>query len=86
MKVILKINIDKLGKMGDAINVADGFGRNYLLKKGMAVLSGSGVVKELVEQRKEKKLREKPKKPIVNKKSYREKRLDRQLKQNKSKK
>ena len=37
MKVILTSNIKKLGKVGDLVNVKDGFARNYLLpqKKGL---------------------------------------------------
>ena len=32
MQVILLENISKLGKIGDQVNVKNGFGRNYLLK------------------------------------------------------
>ena len=38
MKVILLENIKKLGNIGQQVNVKDGFGRNYLLKKGKALL------------------------------------------------
>ena len=38
MKVILLENIKKLGTIGQKVNVKDGFGRNYLLKKGKALL------------------------------------------------
>lgn len=38
MKVILLENIKKLGTIGQKVNVRDGFGRNYLLKKGKALL------------------------------------------------
>ena len=38
MKVILLENIKKLGTIGQKVNVKDGFGRNYLLKKGKAIL------------------------------------------------
>ena len=37
MKVILKSEVENLGKEGDVLNVADGYGRNYLLPKGLAV-------------------------------------------------
>ena len=33
MQVILLENISKLGKIGDLVNVKNGFARNYLLKK-----------------------------------------------------
>jgi large subunit ribosomal protein L9 len=37
MEVILLENIDKLGSRGQVVKVADGYGRNYLLPKKMAV-------------------------------------------------
>tara|TARA_Y100001936_G_C15720927_1_gene480940 strand:+ start:186 stop:647 length:462 start_codon:yes stop_codon:yes gene_type:complete len=37
MQVILLENILKLGKIGDQVNVKDGYGRNYLLKTGKAL-------------------------------------------------
>jgi len=39
MEVILLENIDKLGTRGQMVKVADGYGRNYLLPKKMAVAS-----------------------------------------------
>jgi large subunit ribosomal protein L9 len=36
MKVILKQDVEKLGRRGDVVNVAPGFGRNYLLPRKMA--------------------------------------------------
>ncbi len=37
MKVILTTNIKKLGKIGDLVNVKDGFARNYLFPNKMAL-------------------------------------------------
>lgn len=37
MKVILKEDIQDLGAMGDMVNVADGYGRNFLLPKKLAI-------------------------------------------------
>ena len=37
MKVILKQNVPSLGKTGDLIKVNDGYGRNYLIPKGLAI-------------------------------------------------
>jgi large subunit ribosomal protein L9 len=37
MKIILKENIENLGKKGDIVNVAAGYGRNYLVPKKMAL-------------------------------------------------
>lgn len=36
MKVILRSNVDKLGRAGDVKDVSDGFGRNYLLPNKLA--------------------------------------------------
>lgn len=37
MQVILIESVDKLGKIGEVVNVADGFGRNYLLPRKKAI-------------------------------------------------
>ncbi len=37
MKVILREHVDDVGKMGDIVQVADGFYRNFLLPRGLAV-------------------------------------------------
>jgi len=37
MEVILKEDVDKLGSRGDVVKVADGYGRNYLLPRKLAI-------------------------------------------------
>ncbi len=37
MKLLLQRNVDHLGKLGEVVDVADGYGRNYLLPEGLAV-------------------------------------------------
>ena len=37
MQIILLENILNLGKIGDKVDVANGYGRNYLLRKGKAL-------------------------------------------------
>lgn len=37
MKLILKEDIGRLGKFGDEVSVADGYGRNFLIPKGLAL-------------------------------------------------
>jgi large subunit ribosomal protein L9 len=39
MEVILKADVDKLGSKDDLVNVKNGFGRNYLIPQGKAVLA-----------------------------------------------
>ena len=45
MKVILQKEIDKLGVPGDVVTVADGYARNYLIPKRMAMPVTKGAVK-----------------------------------------
>lgn len=44
MKVVLRRNVPGLGQAGDVKDVADGYGRNYLIPRGFAVIATSGVV------------------------------------------
>lgn len=46
MKVLLLKDVYKLGRAGDVKKVADGYGRNYLLPHGMAVLATQGAMKQ----------------------------------------
>jgi large subunit ribosomal protein L9 len=45
MKVILQREVDKLGAPGDVVAVADGYARNYLMPKGLAVAATKGAVR-----------------------------------------
>lgn len=45
MKVILRSDIDNLGRAGDVKDVADGFGRNYLLPKRLAMPATAAALK-----------------------------------------
>ena len=47
MKVILQKPVDKLGAPGDIVEVADGYARNYLMPRGMAVKATKGGVKHV---------------------------------------
>ena len=51
MKVILKEDIPKLGGMGETVQVAPGYGPNYLLPQGKAVLATTKNVKALEHER-----------------------------------
>jgi large subunit ribosomal protein L9 len=46
MKVMLIKDVYKLGRAGDVKKVADGFGRNFLIPQGLAVLATAGAVKQ----------------------------------------
>lgn len=46
MKVILKGEVDNLGLAGDVVDVADGYGRNYLIPRGLAIIATKGAMKE----------------------------------------
>jgi large subunit ribosomal protein L9 len=46
MKVLLLKDVYKLGRAGDVKRVADGYGRNYLLPHGLAVLATPGALKQ----------------------------------------
>ncbi len=46
MKVLLIKDVYKLGRAGDLKRVADGFGRNYLVPQGLAVLATPGALKQ----------------------------------------
>lgn len=47
MKIILQKPVDKLGVPGDVVEVADGYARNYLVPRGLAVKATKGGVKHI---------------------------------------
>ncbi len=47
MEVLLRQDVSKLGTVGDIVNVKPGYGRNYLLPKGIAVAVTKGNLKQL---------------------------------------
>lgn len=51
MKIILKEDVENLGRRGDVVSVKDGYARNYLLPKGMAMRFTPGAVKVLEQER-----------------------------------
>ena len=51
MKVILKADVKGTGKKGDVVEVADGYGRNFLIKKGLATLATAQNVHEVEQQK-----------------------------------
>jgi large subunit ribosomal protein L9 len=52
MKVILKQNVPSLGNTGDLIKVNDGYGRNYLIPKGLAIDANEKNIKTFEHEKK----------------------------------
>ena len=67
MKVILRDDIEKLGSVGDVIEVADGFGMNYLLPRNLAVRATRGNLRSIEEIRKQKQFRDNKRKKDAEK-------------------
>lgn len=51
MEVILRQSVEKLGSPGDVVKVSNGFARNYLLPRGIAVVATEGNKKQIEAQR-----------------------------------
>ncbi|MDR1856219.1 MAG: 50S ribosomal protein L9 [Desulfovibrio sp.] len=45
MKIILCADVENLGKLGDVVTVRAGYGRNYLLPQGLAMVASAGNLK-----------------------------------------
>ncbi len=46
MKLILTTEVDHLGSAGDTVEVKDGYGRNYLLPRGLAIVATRGAQRQ----------------------------------------
>lgn len=47
MKLILTASVEKLGVAGDVVEVKDGYGRNYLMPRGLAIAYNRGTAKQI---------------------------------------
>jgi large subunit ribosomal protein L9 len=56
MKVILLQDVKKVGKKGEVVTVADGYGQNFLIKRNLAVLSTSYGEKIVAKEKEEERL------------------------------
>lgn len=63
MKIVLKDDVKNIGKMGHIIDVADGYARNYLVPRGLAIEANTKNIKALEH---EKRIIEKKAKKIKN--------------------
>ena len=52
MKIILRADVENLGKLGDVVSVKPGYGRNYLLPQGMAMVASPANLKVFELERK----------------------------------
>ncbi len=52
MKIILRADVENLGRLGDVVSVKAGYGRNYLLPQGLAMLVTPGNLKAFELERK----------------------------------
>jgi len=51
MKLILTAEVDHLGSAGDTVEVKDGYGRNFLLPRGLAIVASRGAERQAEEIR-----------------------------------
>jgi len=58
MRIVMRADVDNVGKKGDILEVADGFARNYLLPKGMAIKASDGVVAQASSMRRSRDLKD----------------------------
>jgi large subunit ribosomal protein L9 len=52
MKLILTAEVDHLGSPGETVEVKDGYGRNFLLPRGLAIVASRGAERQAEEIRK----------------------------------
>jgi large subunit ribosomal protein L9 len=58
MKVVLREDVETLGRKGDLLDVADGYARNYLVPRGLAIKATKGVVAQAEAMRRNREARE----------------------------
>ena len=51
MKIILAKDVETLGHKGDVVTVSDGYARNFLVPKGMALVASRGALKQAEQMR-----------------------------------
>lgn len=58
MKIVLRDDIDNVGRKGDLIEVADGYARNYLVPRGLAIVATKGTIKQAQAMQRSREVRE----------------------------
>lgn len=56
MKVVLRTDVDGVGKKGDVLDVADGYGRNLLIPRGLALKATAGAERQAASMRRAREL------------------------------
>jgi large subunit ribosomal protein L9 len=58
VKVVLREDVEKLGRKGDLLEVADGYARNFLVPRGLAMVATKGVVQQASSMRRNRQIRD----------------------------
>jgi large subunit ribosomal protein L9 len=58
MKVVLRADVDHLGRKGDVVEVADGYARNFLVPRGLALRADKGVLRQAEAMRRSREARD----------------------------
>jgi len=58
VKVVLREDVENLGRKGDLIEVRDGYARNFLVPRGLALKATKGIVKQSESMRRGREVRE----------------------------
>ena len=58
MRVILRSDVANVGRKGDVLDVADGYARNYLVPKGLALKASEGAIAQAASMRRSRDLKE----------------------------
>ena len=58
MKIVLREDVEQLGKKGDLLDVAPGYARNYLVPRGLAMTASKGAEKQAAAMRRNREVRD----------------------------
>ncbi len=58
MKIILRDDLPDLGRCGDVVEVKDGYARNYLIPRNLAIKAAKSTLKAIEEIKKQKKMQD----------------------------
>lgn len=58
MKVVLRDDVENVGRKGDLVDVADGYARNFLVPRGLALKATKGVVQQAESMRRSREAKE----------------------------